>query len=86
MTVSRPSAPVYPEQPLDRWHRWRLDHPLLRADPTQPAPLDANTLRALAASILLDRQHRRLLRALLLDLLTDDITDIALAVAQEAHR
>jgi hypothetical protein len=58
------------EQPLDRWHRWRRDHPVLRAGfLMRPAPLDPDTLRALAASIVLDRDHRRALRALIVDLL-----------------
>jgi hypothetical protein len=45
-------------------------------------PLDSEQLRLLVAT-LLSPPHRPLLRPLFLDLLADDITDIALAVAQE---
>jgi hypothetical protein len=50
-----------------------------------PPPLDGEGLRRLVATALSPR-HRPLLRALLLDVLADDVTDIALAVAQEVCR
>jgi hypothetical protein len=74
----------------ERWDALLRDHwRLLRGDGAgtsrMPPPLGGEQLRR-AVATLLSPQARPLLRELLLDLLGDDITDIALAAAQEVHR
>jgi hypothetical protein len=65
----------------DRWEELQADHyRLLRGN--LPEPLAGEDLRRLVAT-LLSPPHRLLLREVMLDLLSEEITDIALAVARE---
>jgi hypothetical protein len=86
----RTTLPNASDAARERWQALLRDyHRLLRADGPRswemPPPLAGEALRCFAAT-LLSPGHRRLLRELLLDLLSDGITDIALAVAQEVNR
>ena len=74
----------------ERWEALQRDHHrLLRRDGARPwemsSPLEGEGLCRLVATAL-SPKHQPLFRALLLDLLGDVISDIALAVAQEVNR
>jgi hypothetical protein len=67
-----------------RWEALQAEHHhLLRGG--QPEALDEEAIRCLVATFLSPR-HRPLLRELLLDLLVEDIADIADSAAREVTR
>jgi hypothetical protein len=87
----------HPESPTDRaWRQWdalRAHYSRLLGRsvdwsggyPQRPQPLAPEELGRLAWT-LLSPEHRPLIRELLLDLLGDEIADIARAVAEEVRR
>lgn len=77
--ATTPAAPSPIDQAYALYKQLAIDHRLPRP---RPAPPDPNILGSVVLA-LLSPQHRPLLREVLLDLLADDMADIATAVARE---
>jgi len=70
----------------ERWDSLRRRHwDILRAEPHDPPRTVDSEVSITLAKALFSPRHRALLREVLMDLLADDITDIALVVSQERH-